>query len=86
MKSESRVKGYKKGTKDWAADYNMLLDDGVTCNDCAHNKRCFAFGFSRPGSERCDFYPNRFLSKPAAKMAAYMLRRDLSPYTQYQKS
>ena len=27
---------YKPGTKEWEAQYNMLLDDGVTCEECIH--------------------------------------------------
>lgn len=38
----------------------MKLPDGVTCDGCAHHKRCFAFGFSKPGRGSCDFYPSRF--------------------------
>ena len=41
-------------------DAEMRLAPGVTCDDCAHCRRCFAFGFSEPGSTSCDFYPNRF--------------------------
>lgn len=63
MKAEGRGKGYKKGTEDWDAEYDMLLDDGVTCDDCRHSDRCFAFGFSKPGRYRCDFYPSKFCSK-----------------------
>lgn len=61
MKSESRVpKMYRKGTKDWEEQYNMLHDDGATCADCRSVNRCKSFGFTTPDSDRCDFYPNRF--------------------------
>ena len=61
MKSEIRVrKGYKKGTSDWEAQYDMLLDDGVVCGDCIHATRCCAFGYSNLDRTECDFYPNRF--------------------------
>jgi hypothetical protein len=62
MKSKDRVKGYKEGTQDWNAEYNMLLDDGVTCNECAHVEKCCALFGQRPyvNSGRCQFYPNRF--------------------------
>lgn len=65
MKSESRVKGYKPGTRDWTAEYNMLLDDGVTCNDCRHVKRCCAIFGQKPyvNDGRCQFYPNSFSAK-----------------------
>jgi len=38
----------------------MKLPDGKTCDDCQHSKRCFGFGFSKPGRTSCDFYPNVF--------------------------
>lgn len=59
-KSKDRVRGYKEGTKDWEAAYNMLLDDGVMCDDCLYFNRCQTFGFTWPGRTECDFYPNRF--------------------------
>jgi hypothetical protein len=43
-------------------DAEMRLAPGVTCDDCAHCRRCFAFGFSKTGRTSCDFYPNRFLA------------------------
>ena len=62
MKSKDRVKGYKEGTADWDAAYNMLLDDGVTCNDCAHVTLCCTLFGQRPyiNSGECQFCPNRF--------------------------
>jgi hypothetical protein len=67
MKSESRVIGYKKGTQDWQDQYDMLLDDGVTCNDCIHCERCCGIFGQRPyvNDGRCQFYPNRFRAKEA---------------------
>lgn len=60
LKSENRVRGYRKGTEDWNADYNMLLDDGVTCKECVHCDRCCSiFGQEEIGT-RCQFYPSRF--------------------------
>jgi hypothetical protein len=63
MKSESRVKGYKPGTEDWRAEYNMLLDDGVTCNDCVFVKKCCSIFGQTPyvNEGKCQFYPNRFV-------------------------
>lgn len=76
MKSKHRVlKCYKEGTKEWGFQYNMLLDDGVTCDDCGHAKRCFALGYSASGSTTCDFYPNRF--RPKRKEKASDPRQDL---------
>jgi hypothetical protein len=65
MKSKDRVKGYKVGTKDWEAEYNMLLDDGVTCAECTNIERCCAIFGQRPYITigKCQFYPNRFKSK-----------------------
>ena len=66
MKSKDRVSaGYREGTRDWNDQYNMLLDDGVTCNDCIHIERCCAIFGQRPyvNSGRCQFYPNRFSAK-----------------------
>ena len=62
MKSKNRVKGYTDGTSDWYAEYNMLLDDGVTCNECLHVDRCCSLFGQRPyiNSGRCQFYPNKF--------------------------
>ena len=70
MKSKNRVPaGYREGTRDWDDQYNMLLDDGVTCNDCAHVERCCTIFGQRPyiNSGRCQFYPNRFRAKQAAQ-------------------
>jgi hypothetical protein len=39
----------------------MRLAAGVTCDDCAHSRRCFAFGFSTPGRTSCDFWPSRYV-------------------------
>lgn len=38
----------------------MRLPPDKTCDDCAHARRCFAFGFSKPGRTNCDFWPSRF--------------------------
>ncbi len=64
MKSKNRVNGvYKEGTKDWEYQYNMLLDDGITCEDCYNCSQCCdIFGQSETDTE-CQFYPNRFSPK-----------------------
>lgn len=37
------------------------LPEGKTCGDCAHIRRCSAFGFtSGPSASSCDFFPRRF--------------------------
>lgn len=43
---------------DYAAE--RRLPPGLTCDDCRSAKRCFAFGFSKPGCTSCDFWPNLF--------------------------
>ena len=49
---------YKPGTKEWEAQYNMLLDDGVTCEDCIHctdnGSCCGIFGGSKTNT-KCQF-------------------------------
>jgi len=63
MKSEDRVSNcYIKGTTDWKAQYDMLLDDGVTCGDCAHSLRCKTIFGGNDSNTHCQFYPNRFFS------------------------
>lgn len=46
---------------DYAAE--MKLPEGRTCDDCAHSRRCFAFGFAKSGNTSCDFWPNVFRAK-----------------------
>ena len=60
MKSKVRVKGYKEGTQDWNAEYNMLLDDGITCSDCVNCIKCVGIFGSKPTDDKCQFYPTRF--------------------------
>jgi len=61
MKSESRINPcYKKGTEDWKAELNMLLDDGVTCGDCIHSARCKAMFGGNNTNTYCQFYPSTF--------------------------
>lgn len=43
---------------DYAAE--MKLPEGRTCGDCRHARRCFGFGFSKPGRSSCDFWPSRY--------------------------
>jgi hypothetical protein len=68
MKSKNRVKGYKEGTKDFEARYNMLLDDGVVCGDCKHNERCKTLFGGNDLNTECQFYPNRFIAKQKISM------------------
>lgn len=43
------------------ADRCMRLPEGKTCGDCAHVRRCEAFGFTRNAQETvCSFHPRRF--------------------------
>ena len=67
MKSKDRVhKAYKEGTPDWKAQYDMLLDDGVTCADCAHVRRCTTLFGQNASDDSCQFHPNRFAKARAA--------------------
>lgn len=64
-KSKDRVhKAYKEGEPDWDAQYNMLLDDGVTCGDCVHSVRCKMLFDGNDNNTSCQFYPSRFFAKP----------------------
>lgn len=68
MKSINRIhKAYKEGTEDWNAIYNMLLDDGVTCEDCKHSKRCCSIFGSKLTDTMCQFHPNRFITLERSK-------------------
>ena len=63
MKSKNRILYYKEGTKDWEHQYDMLLEDGVTCKDCIYCKRCCSIFGQSEGDTSCQFYPNRFSEK-----------------------
>lgn len=63
-KDPDRVfKGYVKYPKDWMAQYNMLLADGVACKDCHHCDRCTTMFDQAETDTSCQFYPSRFLKK-----------------------
>lgn len=70
MKSENRVRDHKPGTEDWKVAYDMLLDDGVTCNECIHVERCCGIFGQKPyvNKGECQFHPNRFTAKPDASI------------------
>lgn len=61
MKTRSRIKDYKKGKYD--IEFKMLLDDGVTCDDCLFCIRCIKMFGVKKTNTSCDFYPNRFVKK-----------------------
>ena len=64
MKTESRVSQmYKKGTKDWKDQINVLLDDGVKCGDCVYSERCKKIYGGDDQSTSCQWHPNRFQAK-----------------------
>jgi len=66
MKTESRINAsYKKGSQDWKDQLHMLLDDGMTCKDCVHSKRCKTIFGGNDNNTYCQFYPNSF--QPAVK-------------------
>lgn len=63
MNSKDRIpSAYHEGTHDWQDQYDMLLDDGITCKYCVHVERCCAIFGQRPyvNDGQCQFYPNRF--------------------------
>lgn len=61
MKSKNRVPSYyKEGTEDWKAEYDMLLDDGVTCKQCRNCKKCTTIFGQKETDTSCQFYPSRF--------------------------
>lgn len=64
---------------DHAAEMRLPADKH--CDDCAHSKRCFGFGFSAPGRTSCDFWPSRYREQTLAgsgeAIAAGQLRADL---------
>jgi hypothetical protein len=61
MKTESRVHpAYKKGTKDFSDQLNMLLDDGVKCGDCAYSNVCKKMYGGNDDNTDCQWSPNRF--------------------------
>lgn len=63
-KSVGRVPaGYQRWPKDWNAQYNMLLMDGVTCKQCAHCLRCTTMFDQKETATSCQFHPNRFTAK-----------------------
>lgn len=60
-KSADRVpKGYRLGTEDWKAEYNMLLMDGVTCKQCVNCRRCVSMFGSNETDTSCQWHPNKF--------------------------
>ncbi len=38
----------------------MQLPTGKTCADCAHVRRCTAFGYTTATDTACDFWPSRY--------------------------
>lgn len=59
-KDISRVKYYKIGSNDWDAEYNMLLDDGITCLNCRNCIKCCSMFGQKETDTKCQFYPNKF--------------------------
>lgn len=43
----------------------MELPSGTTCGDCRNLPRCVAFGVTSSDSTSCDWFPRRFVAKPA---------------------
>jgi len=51
-------------------DAEMELPEGKTCADCRHIKRCAAFGYSKPESTSCDFWPRRYAERTGDAVSA----------------
>ena len=63
-KNPDRVhKHYEKYPSEWHAQYNMLLMDGKTCDDCMHCIRCVTLFDQKETSTTCQFYPSRVVYK-----------------------
>jgi hypothetical protein len=61
-KSANRIHpGYKMGSDDWKAEYNMLLMDGVTCKSCVKCNRCTSLYGSKETDTSCQWHPNMFV-------------------------
>lgn len=61
-KNKNRVSPlYKQGTKEWNAQYNMLLDDSVTCAQCIYfYGNCGQIFGAKPEGTKCQWFPNCF--------------------------
>lgn len=57
--------GYKRYPDEFKAQYNMLLPDFVTCEQCYHISRCRALYGQKGNETSCQFHPNRYC--PASK-------------------
>lgn len=67
-KSENRIpEHFKKYPKEWEVQFNMLHDDGVTCNDCAKSNWCKTIIGISGNETHCDYYPNRFQPRKEVK-------------------
>jgi hypothetical protein len=52
--------------KDYCKGYRtMNLPEGKTCGDCFHIPRCNTIFGHMATDERCDWYPVRFVQRPA---------------------
>lgn len=58
---EPREIDYRAGTR---------ILHGLTCDDCAHTRRCNLLGYTSPGGTACDFYSSRFRIANAPDLAA----------------
>ena len=63
-KNPDRVReSYRKWPDDWNRQYNMLLMDGKTCEDCLHANRCCSLFGQQETDTSCQFWPNKFTQK-----------------------
>ena len=51
---------YRKYPSDFRAQYDMLLPDGIICNDCTHGSYCQKVFGQNPENDYCQFYPTRY--------------------------
>jgi hypothetical protein len=59
-KSASRVPDhYRKFPEEFQRQYDMLLMDGKSCEDCRHCNRCVTMFGSKATDTSCQFYPPR---------------------------
>lgn len=47
-------------------DEDMKLPAGKTCSDCYAARFCVGIGCTKPGSTKCDYWPNRFRERVRA--------------------
>jgi len=60
-KDPNRVhKCYNKYRTDFIAQYNMILQDNITCADCGNDSYCKAVFGGCSENKNCQFHPSKF--------------------------